>query len=109
MKKEKLTKLLKKELGYWFEVETCDDTQYDGFLYLKCQLNNNTLLEIIVHEDWDIPYWFEFFIWREYPLEELKLNDSYSAETPAKLIKSIKEQYSRLKREFKYFEIKESR
>lgn len=83
MKEEKLAKLLKKELCYWFEVETCDDTQYDGFLYLKCQLNNNTLLEIIIHEDWDIPYWFEFFIWREYPLEELKLNDSYSAETSA--------------------------
>lgn len=29
MKEEKLAKLLKKELGYWFEVETCDDTQND--------------------------------------------------------------------------------
>lgn len=108
MKEEKLAKLVKKELGCWFEVETCDDTQYDGLLYLKCQLNNNTLLEIIIHEGWDIPYWFEFFIWREYPLEELKLNDSYSTKTATKLIKSIKEQYSRLKKEFKYFEIKEN-
>lgn len=108
MKKEKLTKLLKKKLGYCFEVETCDETQCDAFLCLNCQLNNNTLLEIYIYEGWDIPYWFEFLIWRKYPLEELKLNDNYSAETVAKLIKSIKEQYSRLKREFKYFEIKEA-
>lgn len=104
MKDEKLAKLLKKKLGYCFEVETCDDPQYDFGPYLECRLNNNAILQLKVHQSWDIPYWCEILVWQEYPLVELKLSDDCSAETAAKLIKVIKEQYSRLKEWFKYLE-----
>ena len=108
MKKEKLAKLLEKKLGYCFDIETCDDPQYDFGPYLGCRLNNNAILRLKISQGYDIPYWFEIFVWQEYPLEELRLNDDCSAETAAKLIKSIKEQYSRLKKEFRYLEIKET-
>lgn len=107
MKKEKLAERLKKELGYCFTVKTCDDPQYDFGPYLEGRLNNNAVLQLKVYQDDGFPYWFEFFVWQEYPLEELGLNDSCTAETVTKLIKTIKEQYNQLKKDFKYLEIKE--
>lgn len=106
MKDEKLAKLLKKKLGYCFEVETCDDPQYDFGPYLECRLNNDAILQLKVYHGWNAPYQLDILVWQEYPLEELRLSDDDKAETAAKLIKVIKEQYNRLKEDFKYLETK---
>jgi hypothetical protein len=106
VKDEKLAKLLKKKLGYCFEVKICDDPQCDFCIYLDGRLNNNAILQLDAYRGWDVPYRLDILVWQEYPLMELRWNDDCSAETAAELIKVIKEQYSRLKEDFKYLETK---
>lgn len=106
MKKEKLEQLLIRQLRHYFKIVAC----FDGFeddLFIAAELNDAALISFRICRNKDGTYWFSTVVHLgSYP-EDLENHSFAEAETAAKLIKEIKEQYNHFKDIYKFLEIKE--